>query len=277
MRSQLLTTGVLAMVLVTAGCVGSIADSPNRPQQMTPDNSASTDAPDSRSAVDRSEGNRRTIKVGASGGIRTDPDRAVVRVAVAVTAPDAATARKRLAENVSRMRDALSGMGIGDDQITTTYFDIDRDRHYRSPREREAGEKPDVVFRGRHAFRITLTDLDRTGEVIVTAVESGATSVDNVEFVLSERTRRDLRHQALQEAMTEARAKAETIARSSESLDEGSLTVQSVQTSNVNVRFPERAELMATPTPSAGATTSIDTGSVTVTAQVVVTYNASTS
>ena len=244
-RKKLLAVLGLAAMLVTAGCTGALG-STNALAPTTNDGS--------------------TIGVSADGTAEADPDRALVRIAVEATADDAETARERLAENVSRMRTALSELGIADDRIRTVQYDL-REEH-RKDRPEKPGSDEERTYRAVHAFEITVTDLDSVGTVIDTAVKNGATRVDGVQFTLSEETRRELYNEALREAMTNARSQADTLAESGDLRISG---VHSIQAGSVNYR-PYYAETAM----SAGgkADTSIESGPVSVTAQVQVTYNA---
>lgn len=245
-RRALLTVGLTALV-VLAGCAGS-------------------GGPAAGSA-DGDAGESKTISVGAGGQVQAEADQAVIRVAVEATGPDAPTARQRLAENVSRMRSALTEMGIGEDQIVTAYYDIDQRRHEPRP---GGEERPETEYRAFHAFEITLTETERVGEGIDTAVTNGATSVDNVEFTLSQETRQELRQEALTKAMENARGQADTLASASNLTVTG---VHTVSTAEVSVR--PHHERVAFAAGDAGGGTAIDSGPVTVTAQVAVVYNAS--
>ncbi|MFB6096919.1 MAG: SIMPL domain-containing protein [Haloferacaceae archaeon] len=246
MRRKLAVPVLLAALMVLAGCAGTGGSNPTA-------GASAADAPS------------RTITVDATGQVQAEPDQAVLRIAVETTADDASTARQRLAENASRMRSALSELGLADDQITTVYYDISQ-RYERPPRE---GEKPERTYHAVHAYEITLSDVDRVGEVIDTAVDNGATSVDSVRFTLSRETRLELRKQALTDAMGNARGEADVIASAA---DLSVTDVARVTTTQVNVG-PYREVAYAAAGGSGG--TSIDSGPVTVTAQVVVTYNAS--
>lgn len=256
-RHTLAVIGLCVLVALT-GCSAVVDSSSQQTATTTPAPTPSTDT---------EQRGKQVIRVGASGSIQANPDRAVLRVGVRASGEDAATARQRLADNVSRMRSALESMGIGGDRITTVYFDIDRDyRHFRERDEREA------IFTARHTFLITLTDLNRTGTVIVTAVENGATSVDDVRFVVSETVRKELRDKALKRAMADARRQADVIATQSNLSVTG---VSEVQTAHVRFHSGRERQVMATPTAVAdSAPTDIDTGTVTVSVRVTVTYNA---
>lgn len=245
MRRTVTISVALAVLVILAGCAGL---------------GGSNAAPDTSS-----EG--RKITVDAAGQVEAEPDQAVLRVAVEATADGASTARERLAKNVSRMKSALAEIGVTDEQITTVHYDLDK-RHRRPTRE---GERSEPQYRAMHAFEITLSDINKTGEVIDTAISNGATSVDNVQFTLSRETRLELRQQALQDAMANARTEANVIASSANLSITG---VGSVSTVQVRVS-PHREVALASAGGDGG--TSIESGPVTVTAQVIVSYNASAS
>jgi uncharacterized protein YggE len=243
-RRTLATVGVVALILL-AGCSGTLSG-------------AASEAPSSNSGS--------TIEVSGAGSASGEPNRAVVRVGVTATAEDAVTARQRLAENVSRMRTALTELGVGDEQIATEYYDVGRD--YRPPRR--DGEEPEVRYRASHDFEITLSDVERVGPVIDTAVGNGATSVDDVSFTLSAERRQRLEHRARRSAMTDARQKAETVAEAA------NLTVTGVHVVRVGGGSPRPSavEYAATATPAADGGTDVESGPVDVVANVEVVYNA---
>lgn len=242
---------VLALLTVTAGCsaVGSTTGSEN------PTNPAA--------------GTGQTVAVSASGQLETAPDKALIRVAVTARADSVETVRQQLARNASRMRTALQDAGLAADQIVSARYDIGR--NFRGE------DRPSApTFRGEHSFILTLNEPDRAGEVVVTAVENGATTVDEVRFTITQQTRRELREQALAQAVMNARGKASVIANGT------GLTladVRTVQTADVSIQPERRQEVALTAAADAGAggiSTSFEGGKVTVTARVTVVYNATT-
>jgi len=245
MRRTLPAVAVLAMLVLLSGCTGALG------------------AGDSASQAP-AESINRTVDVSASGAISAQPNQAVVRVGVEATAADAATARQRLAENVTQLRSALQE--IDGATVTTSGYDIGED--YRRPGPDE--ERPETRYIARQSFEITINDTEEAGTVIDTAVANGATRVDGVQFTLSADRREDLEEQALQAAMDRARTKATTLA------ERANLTVDSVQKITTVERRYGGYQYAATETAAdSGASTTIDTGAVTVTAQVHVTYEAS--
>ncbi|MFB6251116.1 MAG: SIMPL domain-containing protein [Halobellus sp.] len=242
------TLGIVVVALVLlAGCSGSLSSS-----------AAETPQAQSSSAS--------TIEVSGSGSASGQPNRAVIRVGVVATADNAVTARQRLAENVSQMRQALSELGLSDGQVTTQRYDIGRD--YRPPRGED--KKRQVQYRASHEFEISLSDVDRVGSVIDTAVSNGATDVDDVSFTLSADRRQRLEREARQSAVTDARQKAETIAESA------NLTITDVHVVRVqgDSPRPRALEAAATAAPGANTGTDVESGPVDVIATVQVVYNA---
>lgn len=213
------------------------------------------------------EGERTTeedtiIRTSATGAAEAEPDRALVRVAVAERAETATAAREGIARNISSMREALAAINVSDEQIRTVSFFVDRDVDYT-----DDGRE---ILRGYiavQAFEIALGDVERAGEVIDTAVENGANRVDGVTFTLAAETRRDLRSEALARAMEDARADADAIAASGDLSITG---IHSVETGEPRF-IPATAQ--AFEAEAADARTVIDGGPVTVTATVTVTYN----
>lgn len=254
---RVLAAVAVAALLVTAGCAGVLGTAPTN----------ANDASGATGPTVAQQGS--TVFVTASGQAKTDPDKAVVRVAVETTADTAQAAREQLAENTSRMRQALLEMGLSEDQMSTVHYDLDRD-HRRPPPEQRDGEV-EIRYRGYHVMEITLTDLDRVGKAVDTAVNNGATRVDGVRFTLTQETRRDLKQQALTDAMGNAKNEATTVA------DAASLELRKVHTIETGRSGgPHRYLETAVATAAAGGDggTEFDAGPVTVTATVSVTYNA---
>lgn len=242
MRRSLPVVAVLATLVLLSGCTGALGAS-----------DSGTQAP--------AETTNRTVDVSASGTITAQPDQAVVRVGVEARGDDAATARQRLAENVTELRSALSE--IEGAQVTTSGYDIG-ENHRRSREDPDA----DPQYIARQSFEVTIDDTDDAGTVIDTAVANGATSVDGVQFTLSADRREELETQALQAAMDRSRSKADTLA------ERANLTIDGVRTVTTVERGYRPHRMEATAAAGDGASTDIDSGPVTVTAQVQVTYEA---
>ncbi|MFT4947693.1 MAG: hypothetical protein ACI8TL_001942, partial [Natronomonas sp.] len=174
-----------------------------------PDRTINADHPKGPASTHAPTDDRR-IAVGGNGEAEAEPDAAEIRLAVEATAEDPATARDRVARNVSRMREALREAGVPEDAVQTTDFDVYRDHRRRSPREGKDSEE-EITYRASHGFRID-TSVDRAGAVTDTVLDNGATNVRDVRFTLTTETRREVRHAALEDAMANARGQARTLA-----------------------------------------------------------------
>lgn len=193
------------------------------------------------------------ITVGATGTTNAAPDLAVIDIAVVSSADSADGARDQVADNVSEMRETLSEANISDDQIRTTHFFIQTERD----------DNGTITYRAVHGFELRVP-VDNAGSVVDTAVAGGATHVDGVRFTLSEETSSELRSEALESALDNARADADVIASATGVEVQ---TVKSVQTGDGGIG-PVFAE------DASGDGTVFDPGPVTVTAHVTVTYEA---
>jgi uncharacterized protein YggE len=248
MRRHAVTSVVLALLVLAAGCAG-----PGGPG-ATPTDVDESSAPDDR-----------RVAVGATGSAASSADQAVVRLGVRATDEDVVEARRALARNVSRMREALVATGVDEDAITTTRYDIYRDRE---PPRRE-GAEPRVRYRATHDVEVTVADTDRVGTVIDTAVRNGATAVEGVEFTLSTDRRERLGRTARERAMVAAREKAGQLAAAENLTITGVRTVRTVDERGPRPVVEAAAE---TPTATASAPTDLDAAPVRVTVRVEVVY-----
>jgi hypothetical protein len=198
-----------------------------------------------------------TVAVGASGSAAADPDRAVVTVAVVTTGDTATAVRDQLATDADGMRAALREAGVTDDQIRTTSYGISQTY--------ESRESEIPRYRGVHGFRVTLDDIEAVGTVVDAAVAGGASRVERVQFTLSEEREREVRAAALADAMANARAQADALADAGDLRLDGVVDVSTTQGYGGPVAFESAAD---------GARTSFETGPVSVTVRVQVTYAA---
>lgn len=228
----------LALVLVTAGCLGA----PSTVSTGTP-----ATGPDPA-----------TISVSGSGSVSVAPDLAVVSLVVETTDESADVARAQVADDVAAVRAALTDLGIEEDAVTTASYTIQPEYDYSNDRRDLLG------YRAVHALTVE-ADVDEAGAVIDAAVGAGAVRVNGVQFTLDEETRQSAREQALGAAMTNAGADAEAIADAADVTIDG---VRSVSTTRTDVR-PYEAHDVAE---AADGATSIAPGPVTVTADVQVVY-----
>lgn len=228
---------------------------------------AGTALTDVGGAQEPADSTQQTISVGATGTAEAPPDKAIVRLTVESRASDPGTARSQVAENVTKTTEALTEIGIDESDIQTEDFRIRQVHPHRPQRE----SSDEVFYVAQHRLMVEVDDVDAVGTVIDAAVDSGFAQINHVQFTLGEDTRTTLRNEALEDAMSQARGQASTIAGA-----EG-LTIESVHSvSTQDIRIPHRrVEFAAGAGGDGGFETDLSSGPVQVTASVTVTYNAS--
>jgi uncharacterized protein len=186
-RTRALVTGLVIGALATA-VVGSAL------------------APRSALAVDPTAPKEHMISVSGTGRVVITPDIADLRLGVAVTKPTVKEARALAADQMTKVIAALKKLGIADKDLQTTGLSLQPQYTYPS-----SGQARLTGYTLSNAVAITLRDLDKLGDVIDNGLAAGATTLDGVWFRVDDPTRAG--EQARQQAMAEAKAKAQTLAR----------------------------------------------------------------
>lgn len=196
------------------------------------------------------------ISVSATGSAEAQPDMAKVQVVIKSEGEDPETIREELANGSDELEAALNEEDV---DYKTTDFEI---------REPYRNERDSPNYVGQHAFEVTVNDPDNVGNIVDVATSAGA-EIQRLDMTLSEEKRQELRDQAIENAMDDARHQAETIATA------GDLVVNDVITVDASQRSYRSVTYESTPQASGdGAATSIQTGQVSVSYSVSVTYDA---
>lgn len=211
---------------------------------------------------------QQSIAVSATGSDEASPNQAVVRVSVTAEADDSATVRDELATGAQELRTALDDLGVDYETVRYTIEQQDEPRERRERSGAPEQDRPD--YRGAHGFQVTLDDTDAVGSVIDAAADAGA-EVNGVTFTLSDERRTELRDEAIQNAMTDARTQATTLAAA------GNLTVTNVDSIEASQRHYRPVQYEATADAGGAAPqTVVEGGDVSVSYDVQVVYNATT-
>lgn len=150
----------------------------------------------------------RTITVEGTGHVSLDPTLARISIGVRTEGENAQEAvsenNQHIADVISRLQDA----GISEQDIQTSNFSI---RQEEQRKELEMGEgstsKQYVVT---NTVRVTLRDLDQMGSVLDDVIQAGANAIQNIQFDAENKA--EANQKALELAIKDARARAETIA-----------------------------------------------------------------
>ena len=236
-----LICAILAIFLVAS--VGSVA-------------AATTD-----SATDK------VIHASGSGNVIGTPDRAQVTFSVQTENADVKLAQAENAARMTKVIDALVAAGTPRDALKTTGYNI-----YTVYDDYSAGIlNPKVkAYQVTNTLTVTLHDVSRTGEVIDIAVANGVNRADSIQFMLSDAQSLALRSEALKKAVANARADADSVASALGVNITGMGTVDIYQgyTPTVFSNYQADSAMGA----KSAVATPIQSGDITVSAQVSVTY-----
>ncbi len=142
-----------------------------------------------------------TIHTTGSAVIRVQPDKAAVRLGVqtfGLTPRDSQAKNTRIVENLLK---AIRAEGVAAKDIATDYFVL------RPEYDSNYGEQKIVGYWTDNTVLVTLRDVSKLSEVLATALEAGATTIDDVSF--STTRMRELRDQARTMAIKAALEKAQ--------------------------------------------------------------------
>jgi uncharacterized protein len=155
-----------------------------------------------------SSGSAREPEITASGRgeVRLPPTYAILTVNVATRANAAVDAASQNAQRVQGIMSALRGAGLAEKDISTSGYRLEQSYEYpRNAEPRPAG------FTATTTIRAEVRPLENLGRVIDAAISGGATGVSGIQFLAS--NTEDARRSAMAEAVRQARADAEVIAR----------------------------------------------------------------
>jgi uncharacterized protein YggE len=189
-----------------------------------------------------------TPQVSAQGTseVRVAPDRAIAQFGVQFQAADARTAQGRVNEAMQRVIQALRGLNIPANRISTERIELFP--VYEPVRPADPDRPPRLAgYRAANHVRVELDNLARLGPVIDAAVGAGANAIEGVQFTIADDA--PYRVRALRQASDEARTKARAIA---EALGVGLGTLLEASEGGVEVNPPrpllfEKAAMADTP------------------------------
>ena len=139
--------------------------------------------------------------------IRVTPDRATIMVGVQTRGTTAATAAADNARRQKAIIDTLKAMGLGPDQIATQNYSVYPEMRY----EPTGGSGRVVGYNVSNVVRVELKRIDQVGSVIDATLAKGANQINSIQF--SSSTAADARRTAMGDAVRDARADAEALAR----------------------------------------------------------------
>ncbi len=200
--------------------------------------------------------------------ITAAPDQGIIVLAVETINADAKTATSENAKSTNAVIAALKKFGLKDDQIKTGSYSVHTYVDYGY--QERTNEKPPTQYRAYNSLTITVSNLDTVGQVIDTAISSGANQVQSVSFDLKDSEAVKL--QALQKATTQAKAKSEAIAKGANVKITGIKSITEEGSGYSPYRAPFQKEMLMDTAEGSYAPTPITPGEIEVYARVIIEY-----
>src|SRR5437660_8037494 len=206
-----------------------------------------------------------SIRVTGDARVTAKPDRVQIDVGVTTRATHSQDAAAENARQVEAMLGAVRKAAGPGAVLKTISYSLNPAYQYHPK-----GEEPTLTgYNAVNVVQVTLDELAKIGAVIDSATQAGANQVQGIQFTL--RDTEGVRAGALREAATKARADAEVLASA---LGLKADSILAVEESSPRV-VPVRA-FMAGPVRTAAApATPVEAGTLEVTADVVLTVEAS--
>ena len=207
-----------------------------------------------------------SVVVTGTGEILVSADSAVVSLGVTVRKADALEAQAEANRVIARIREALTGAGFAEEDISTGYISLYAVYDYSKDVEQI------MAYNASSSLAVRVTDMARVGEAIDLAFGAGANTLDGVAFSVEDDSA--ARAEALKAAVEDAQKKAAVLAEAAglaglkiESIQEG--TVYSFDSGANNFSRKEAGEEF-----EGDASTVVRAAKICVSATVTVTFRA---
>ena len=152
------------------------------------------------------------IWASGEGKVTVTPDIATLSLGVEAQAATVAEAQSQAAEAMDAVMAALAASGIAEKDIQTQYFNIDQVTSW----DKDTGEEIVIGYRVTNMVTAKIREIDKAGSIIdaVAAAGGDLTRINSISFSVDDPSA--YYDEARQEAMADARAKAEQLAELAE-------------------------------------------------------------
>lgn len=211
-------------------------------------------------------GSKHVITVSGKAELNVEPDVAYVNVAVQTSGTTAKEAQTKNAAKFSAIQRVLF------DKYKLTKQDVQTVNFYVNPQYKYTQKEGQKLtgYSAVHGIRITYRNLDQIGVLLDSLSGAGANHVEGVQFGLEKKDTIELK--ALEQAMANAKGKAEVLAATADQQLQGVLSVsQGSPTSNLPYEGLV-VKNMSKSVQESAAFTSVESGQITVTTEISVEY-----
>ena len=207
----------------------------------------------------------RTISVDGTSVIKAMPDRATVNISIESTAKDAKEASAQNAIVMNKIQKDIMALAITKDNIKTTNYNL-----YPLYNRKDNGRQEITGYSVSNQITVTVDNIDIVGNIIDTAINAGANSVNSVEFSLKDP--QSYKDKVLVQAINDAKRKADIIAKT---LGKNVVNVVSVNSNNSYIEartFNSMMYAKAADSAAVGASSPIQAGDISVKANVSIVF-----
>ncbi|MCC6612687.1 MAG: SIMPL domain-containing protein [Anaerolineae bacterium] len=148
-----------------------------------------------------------TITVSGVGEVYGTPDTVYISLGVDQTSPSVTEAVTGARATLANIISALEGAGVNRDDIQTSNFNVFPEDRFDSASGQPTGERTYHAVLG---VNVIVRTVDNAGEIITTALDAGANSINGLSFGIADTT--ELEAQARQAAVADAKARADQLA-----------------------------------------------------------------
>ena len=150
---------------------------------------------------------RTTLNVSGTSTIEAVADEVSVYVGIETLKDTAEESKNENSEISEKVLSALEYAGIDKDEIETSSYNIYPDYDWSSGSQKLKG------YRTSNILKIKTKDFDKVGRVVDVSIDNGATTIQSINFELSEDKQNELKQEAISKASEDARVKAEATAQ----------------------------------------------------------------
>jgi uncharacterized protein YggE len=204
------------------------------------------------------------ISVTGEGKVSGKPDVAKLTLGVTAESNTVQQARDQAANSLDGIVASLKKNGVAEKDLQTQQLNIEPQYNYNNGDQKLRG------FRVTNVLNVTLRDINKTSQVVDDAVKAGGneTTIQGLAFTID--NPEDLKKQAREKAVADAKAKAQTLAQVAGVSIGAAMNIS--ENSNTPVFYDTRSAAGALAAPDVAKSTPIQPGELDVTVNVAITW-----
>lgn len=204
------------------------------------------------------------FSVDGTGDVTVIPDTAKISLGVTKKAATVQSAKDQVNTIVNKITQDIKNLGVQVKDIKTTNYSVNPEYDYRVSPERITG------YNVSSNIEVKLQPIDKANDAIDLATKDGANQVGNVQFIVDDAKQKELLKEARLKAITDAKAKAESLANAA-GLKLGRIVDVKESSQNNYPPYP-RMEMMSADKAAGGAPTELNPGENKITSTVTLSY-----